>query len=198
MPLPERLDLPADLLVDFLLDVVFSFVQHCNVVGEHCDFNLWTLSSVERRLPPLDEKSRYHHVIAGFDEVNEIVFQDDDSRPRDYSRLQSLVYFLDFDFLVVFVLGCPVHRYEQSIVAILKLSRVGIVLLIFLVLLLLVPAFELLHVLDVVYEGIWLLFDLATTDGWQFEPCELVDVRLGGVDLAALRASEIFLGLSIL
>jgi len=54
---PERLDFLADLLVDFLFDIVLAFVQHRDIVRKHCHFNLWALSPIERWLPSLDEES---------------------------------------------------------------------------------------------------------------------------------------------
>jgi hypothetical protein len=54
---PERLDFLADLLVDFLLDIVLAFVQHRDIVRKHCHFNLWALSAIEGWLPSLNKES---------------------------------------------------------------------------------------------------------------------------------------------
>ena len=73
---PVFLELTACLLIDFLLDIEFTFVQHRDIVCQNSHFNLGSLSPIKGWLPSLDEKSSYHHVIAWFDKIDKIIFND--------------------------------------------------------------------------------------------------------------------------
>lgn len=57
VPLPKGLNLFADLLVDFRLDIVLALVQNCDIIGENRHLNLRSLSTVEGGSPPLDEEA---------------------------------------------------------------------------------------------------------------------------------------------
>ena len=54
---PILFELAAGLLVDFLLDIELSLVEHSDVVGQDRNFDLWAFSPIERWLPSLDEEA---------------------------------------------------------------------------------------------------------------------------------------------
>lgn len=166
MRIPVLFEFTTRLLVNFLFYIELSFVEHSDVVCENCHLNLWSLSAVEGRLPPLDEEARDHNIVPWLDKIDKVVLKDHNGGPRDHSRLQRLVHFLYLDLLVVLVLGCPVDRHKEPIIALAD-SRAHIH---HPVRTLLLSTSSLLHLDNHLLEGVRLFLDLASADGRQEKP----------------------------
>jgi hypothetical protein len=55
MLMPKSLDLLTYLLIYFLLNIVLTLIQNCNVIRKHCNLNFWSFGPIERRFPSLNK-----------------------------------------------------------------------------------------------------------------------------------------------
>ena len=106
----------------------------------------------------------------------------------DHARLESLVHFLNFDFLVVFVLSGTVNWCEIAVVT-LHHART-----LFRIFFLLLTPFHFVHILLEWVEFFW---DLTAAYRWKFKTCELIYVTRCCVNLFADFTSEVLFCLSV-
>ncbi len=139
--------------------------------------------------PSLNKNTRNHYIIARLSSVNQFIFKDNNSGSWNDTWLKSFVNFLNLDFLIIFVLSSTMNWQKIPAIALAHLHPLwqeSSLSLLFS------------HCHKHIEEWIWSFLNLSSADWWKQELIEFINVWWCSVHFAAVSASEIFLGLSIL